>query len=72
MRRMSVDDVGVTLTSLFSSRVTPARRHNFVINTGNGKDVWCCLALMAISYSIMSPKLMLFLAMVDMRHAVFG
>ncbi|KAG5584755.1 hypothetical protein H5410_045189, partial [Solanum commersonii] len=34
MRRMSVKDMGVTSTSLFSSKVTLARRHNSVKSTG--------------------------------------
>jgi len=59
---MSVENMGVTSISLFSSRGTPALRHNYVISIGKGRDVWHCLALMAIC-----PKLMLFGAVKDPR-----
>jgi len=67
IHRISVEDMGVTSLSLFSSRETPTCRHSSVISTGKGKDIWRCLALMAISYSMISPKLNLFLAMMDPR-----
>ncbi|KAG5619636.1 hypothetical protein H5410_004854 [Solanum commersonii] len=38
----------------------------------NGRDVWLFLALMAISCSIRSPRLMLLLEMIDPRHAALG
>ncbi|KAG5615293.1 hypothetical protein H5410_015117 [Solanum commersonii] len=39
IRRISVEEDGVTFISLVGSRGTPARRHNSVIRTGKGRDV---------------------------------
>ncbi|KAG5610298.1 hypothetical protein H5410_021579, partial [Solanum commersonii] len=72
MHRISVEDVGVTPISLFSSRGTLAHRHNSVISTRKGRDVWHCLSLMVISCSIINPNSSLFWAMIDSRQAVFG
>ncbi|KAG5585540.1 hypothetical protein H5410_045974 [Solanum commersonii] len=49
--------MGQPQKSLVESRGTPARQHNSIIKTVNGKDVCLCLALMSISCSMISPKL---------------
>ena len=71
MCQISLEDV-VWPQCLSSQRGTPARRHSYVISTGNGRDVWICMDLMVISYSIISHKLSLFLAMMHLRQAAFG
>ena len=71
MNQMSEEDVGVTSTSLFSSRRTLARRRNSVISTRNKRDVWNCLTLMTNSWSIINPKFSRFLAMIDTIYAAF-
>ncbi|KAG5620194.1 hypothetical protein H5410_005412 [Solanum commersonii] len=71
IRRMSVEEVRVTFTSIFSSHRTRARLYNSVINTGRGRDVWYCLALMAISYLMIAPKLRPFPIIIDPRQASF-
>ncbi|KAG5630208.1 hypothetical protein H5410_001925 [Solanum commersonii] len=72
MHRMSVEEDGITLKSLASSRGTPARQHNSMIRIGNGKEVCFCLVVMAISCSIKSPRSMLFRDMIAPRHAILG
>ncbi|KAG5586857.1 hypothetical protein H5410_047291 [Solanum commersonii] len=72
IRRISVEDERVTSISLVVSRGTPACRHNSVIRTGNGREVCFCLALMAISCEISSPRSMCLLDMIKPRQAAFG
>ncbi|KAG5632192.1 hypothetical protein H5410_003909 [Solanum commersonii] len=66
---MSVEEDWITSKSLAVSQGTPARWHKFVINTGNSREVCFCLALMAISCPIKSPRLMLLRDMIDPRKA---
>ncbi|KAG5631887.1 hypothetical protein H5410_003604 [Solanum commersonii] len=72
IRLISIDEEGITLISLVISRGTPACWHNSVIKIGNGRKVYFCLALMVISCSIRSPRLMLLLDMIDPRQVALG
>ncbi|KAG5600558.1 hypothetical protein H5410_031928, partial [Solanum commersonii] len=49
-----------------------SRRHNSMIRIGNGRKVFICLALMAISFEIRSPRSMLLHDMMDPRHAALA
>jgi len=69
IRRMSVEEEGFTSISLATSRGTSARLHNSMTKTRNGRDVCLCLALMAISYEMNSPRSMRLLDMMYPRHA---
>jgi len=67
IRRISVEEDGVTSLWLAGSPGTPACRHNSVIRTGNGRDVCVYLALKAISYETSSPRSIRLLAMIEPR-----
>lgn len=69
---MFMENLGVTLMSFFSSRGTPARGHSSVFRTGKRSDVYRCLVVMAISCSMMSPKLRHSYVMMDARQVVLG
>ena len=70
--RISMVGDGVTSTSLVVSRGTQARWHSSVTRTGKGRAVNFCLALMAISCEISSPRSMRLLGMIEPRQAALG
>lgn len=67
VRWMPMEDEEVTLISLVTSQGTLECRYNSLISTRNGREVLLYMDLMDISYSMKSPKLMLFLDMIDPR-----
>ncbi|KAG5585254.1 hypothetical protein H5410_045688 [Solanum commersonii] len=72
IRRISVEEDGVTYISLIGSQSTLARHHNSVIRTGKGRDVCVCFALIAISWETSSPKSIRILDMIEPRQAHLG
>lgn len=68
--RIFLEHVGVI--SIFSSCGTLSCRQNLVINNGNKREVWHCLVLMAISFSMMKIKFSLFLVIIHPRKTSFG
>ncbi|KAG5631031.1 hypothetical protein H5410_002748 [Solanum commersonii] len=69
IRRMSVEENGVTSISLAGSWGTLAHRQNSMIRTGDGNVVCICLARTAISCEISNPMSIRLLDMIDPRQA---
>ncbi|KAG5606385.1 hypothetical protein H5410_027877 [Solanum commersonii] len=72
MHQMTVEEDEVYLKSLASSWGTLAHQHISVIKTGNGKVVCLYLALIAISYSIRSPRSILLQDIIPPKQAALA
>ncbi|KAG5631682.1 hypothetical protein H5410_003399 [Solanum commersonii] len=65
IRRISVEEDGMTSISLAGSWGTPTHRHNLETRTGKGRDICVYLDLIAISCETSSPRSIHLLAMIE-------
>ncbi|KAG5606291.1 hypothetical protein H5410_027783 [Solanum commersonii] len=72
MHRMPVEEDRVTSNSLATSRGTPACLHSSLISTGKGKEICFCLALIAISCSMIRLKLSRLFDKIEPKQAAFA